>query len=624
MSVKSPSSPAANRRGAALLLVLVMTTALAALALSAIWLMSSSALLGRSFNRERDLRYAAEAGLAMGKSRLNNDPYALPDSLYTVLQADAPIVGADGAVLPGYTLSIYAAPTGSTTGQFGRFASVVAVASDAAGPRLVRRLELAQENFSKYAYWTNTETTTAGGIIYFANGDNLWGPVWSNDILNIHTSGATFHDDVGTAKTIAGSGNGTFHRGYEENQKPITLPSNASLAKLQGFAAAGGFAFVAPTGGNETTVRLRIEFVNVDLDLNGTATGADEGFFRVYQANAGETAWLRGDYNTDITQARNCGVYHTQAGERLFYPASVHSSAWFRAIYGNTHGNASLSAIMNPAVATTTPQCLTGGDPRLVAIERSGVPSQKGGSDTTFTAVGTRGSWLPWTGTVDPRLIAGPARRPDAMYLFPLYRGTNTGTKGVIHVNGTVAVSGVLRGRVTIYATGNVVILDDMRYASDPGSAGFNCSDILGIISGNDIAVADNAINTPPNVAGTTYRNVDDTKDLYIHGVLMALNESFRVLKYNVGPSDVYDCSGVNSGRGCLYLTGGLIQQRRGAVGQTNGNGFIKRYSYDRCANYNPPPYFPTTGRFLDNRYYELDPVRFDIAAIFQLLTPMY
>jgi hypothetical protein len=24
----------------------------------------------------------------------------------------------------------------------------------------------------------------------------------------------------------------------------------------------------------------------------------------------------------------------------------------------------------------------------------------------------------------------------------------------------------------------------------------------------------------------------------------------------------------------------------------------------------NPPPYFPTTGRFQDNRYYELDPVR--------------
>ena len=45
-------------------------------------------------------------------------------------------------------------------------------------------------------------------------------------------------------------------------------------------------------------------------------------------------------------------------------------------------------------------------------------------------------------------------------------------------------------------------------------------------------------------------------------------------------------------------------------MGQTNGYGYIKRYSYDRCAVVNPPPYFPTTGRFQDNRYYELDPVR--------------
>ncbi len=35
-------------------------------------------------------------------------------------------------------------------------------------------------------------------------------------------------------------------------------------------------------------------------------------------------------------------------------------------------------------------------------------------------------------------------------------------------------------------------------------------------------------------------------------------------------------------------------------------------------------PYFPTTGRFLDNRYYELDPVRFDVAALFRALTPNY
>ena len=44
-------------------------------------------------------------------------------------------------------------------------------------------------------------------------------------------------------------------------------------------------------------------------------------------------------------------------------------------------------------------------------------------------------------------------------------------------------------------------------------------------------------------------------------------------------------------------------------MGLTSGTGYVKRYSYDRCAVTNPPPYFPTTGRFEDNRYYELDPV---------------
>ena len=55
--------------------------------------------------------------------------------------------------------------------------------------------------------------------------------------------------------------------------------------------------------------------------------------------------------------------------------------------------------------------------------------------------------------------------------------------------------------------------------------------------------------------------------------------------------------------------------QTRGAVGTSTGTGYIKRYSYDRCVITNPPPYFPTTGRFQDNRYYELDPVRFNVDA---------
>lgn len=36
----------------------------------------------------------------------------------------------------------------------------------------------------------------------------------------------------------------------------------------------------------------------------------------------------------------------------------------------------------------------------------------------------------------------------------------------------------------------------------------------------------------------------------------------------------------------------------------------------------NPPPYFPTTGRYIDNRYCEIDPVRFNPDKLFESLRP--
>jgi hypothetical protein len=216
--------------------------------------------------------------------------------------------------------------------------------------------------------------------------------------------------------------------------------------------------------------------------------------------------------------------------------------------------------------------------------------------------------------------VAVSSRRADAKYLFPIHRSLNPNSKGVIYANGSVAVSGVLRGRVTLYATGTVAIIDDLRYANDPGLG--VCADILGIIAGADVAVADNAINTPQLVTSSTRRSLDDTKDFYLHSVMMALNASFGVENYDTGPTDFNDCEGSDNGRGCLYLSGGVIQVERGAVGQSDGHGYTKRYSYDRCAIMAPPPYFPTTGRFNDSRYYELDPVGFDVKELFKAITP--
>ena len=81
----------------------------------------------------------------------------------------------------------------------------------------------------------------------------------------------------------------------------------------------------------------------------------------------------------------------------------------------------------------------------------------------------------------------------DAKYLFPIDRLFNANAKGVIRVRG-VGVSRTLNGRITLYANGSIIPLDDLRtrmirhrclprHPSGPSLP-------------KDIVIADNALNT--------------------------------------------------------------------------------------------------------------------------------
>ncbi|HEY5087459.1 MAG TPA: hypothetical protein VII66_08900, partial [Gemmatimonadaceae bacterium] len=188
-----------DRRGSALILTLVLTLSLASLATSAIYLGGNEQILAQTYDKESDMRYAAEALLQMGKSTLNFDPLAAPSTGDTTVVNNASVMGADGKPIPGITGSMYLGPTSSNTGQFGRFVSVVSVVRNQVGAQVVRRLELAQESFAKFAYWSDHETLPDGTPIYFNNADQIWGPVWSNDVIQIGSGGAEFHGSVGTA-----------------------------------------------------------------------------------------------------------------------------------------------------------------------------------------------------------------------------------------------------------------------------------------------------------------------------------------------------------------------------------------------------------------------------------------
>jgi Tfp pilus assembly protein PilX len=65
------------RRGIALVFVLIFVIAMAALAMSSIFMASNANLLAKSYDRERDLKFAAEWALSVGKSRVNADPTIL-------------------------------------------------------------------------------------------------------------------------------------------------------------------------------------------------------------------------------------------------------------------------------------------------------------------------------------------------------------------------------------------------------------------------------------------------------------------------------------------------------------------------------------------------------------------
>jgi len=626
-----------NPRGMALVLVMLLTVGVAALAAAAIFLSSSASLISRGQEREEDMRNAADAGIELGRSALNGNPALFPDTGYLALQLSQPVTDASGNVIAGVTRSIYYGPTGSSTGQYGIFGSVLSVIQDRTGAVVVRRGELAQESFARFAYYTDSE----GSGICFGGGDQIFGPLHTNDNMCIYSSTARFRDVVEVSGTITGKSYGTFDMGYTEHGAVVPLPTIADLTRLNTYATQGGMSFTTLSGGGAAQARTRIEFLALDLDGDGRVTGPNEGFFRVYQ----DTGVTQADYVTasrpgTANQSRNCGDFHTIGGTPVFYSAAYHLNAtalWASGHSGATSGSpATYTSAGRQTNATQSLQqansrCYLGGDDHLFTTTAGGGPSPR----NTFAASDTLGRWVRWTTTPEAAVVAAlkntasaavdtslANRQLQAQYLWPLSRQYNPNSKGVIYVAGKVVVSGVVNGRVTLASSDNLILGDDVRYAIAPGASPCLASNMLGLLSPSTIYMADNTLNAPA-AWGTSsaYRNYDDTNEEYLQAVALTL-DIFTAENHTTGATSAQPCGSTAWGRGCLYLTGGIIQATRGAVGTTGGTGYLKRYSYDQCAFQTPPPYFPTTGRFYRNRYYEIDPVGFNVAQFFASLTP--
>jgi len=572
-----PSTYLRDERGIALVVVLFMALIVGAISAGATLVSSNARLINRYTDAQSALQAAADAGLEETRSKINGNPALYPDSLYSTLENGAAVYDADGQIVPGLKRWIYVGPSGVTTGQYGVFGSVVSVVEDQAGNRVVRREEIVQESFAKYAYFTDVEPS----YIAFGGGDQITGPVHTNDYLKIYSSGATFLGPVETAKTVQGGQYGTFAQGYTENAPYIPMPNTADLNKLRAQAQAGGTYVLGNSNGSTGDATTRIEFVAIDIDGDGQTNGPDEGFMMVYQSTNADYVTADRPSSNSLSGSRNCGAV----------------------LSGTFQTAQSLGGSYMTAVTAPNARCYLGGASELF-----------GG----FQPTDGQGAWLVYTTSPDPAVAAAaPAR---ANYLYPITRRFNPAFKGVVFVDGKVVISGQLRGQVTLAATDDIIIGDDITYVTNPGAG--TCNDVLGIFSGDDVIIADNTINAPARPkSGWNHRTYDDTKDEFIHGVVLAL-DIFTVENYSSGSTNDEWCETRVWGRGCLYLTGGIIQRTRGAVGTGAGTGSLKRYSYDQCAFSTPPPYFPTTGHFARGRYYEVDPNGFNVSAYWSFLTP--
>jgi hypothetical protein len=413
------------------------------------------------------------------------------------------------------------------------------------------------------------------------------------------------------------------------------MPTVADLNKLDSLANVGSTKFAGNLAAGSTgQARTRILFLVDSLN------GQPEGFFKVYQGldenfvsgRLPTTTGLNGNY---LEMSKNCGDTDSLG---VFLSAYNHDTVTAGTHLHNQPGatNTIYKARKDSSLTTVTAgarrrtaHCYLGGDSILT--------TGNGPHNDYWLAARQPdgGAWVAAPSAIQTAVNGICARRIDCQYLFPLNRAYNPNFKGVISVNGKVIVSGVIHGRVTVAATGNIIFGSNVTYYQGTVR---DCTfgDIAGFFSGQSDIISNNTLIAPQTVnsndswstspagpfhnygpIGTWTGSTAST--LTIHGFFLTLR-TYGAERYDTGDDTMNDCVGSNSGRGCLFTFGGIIQGWRGAVTQGTGGGytgFKKQYSYDACGATDPPPYYPTTGIFVKNRFYEMDPTHFDVAAWF-------
>ncbi len=629
------NSGATKRQGFALLTVLLIAVVCAVLALAASTMAMSNVLVQSSSDRAAVLDDAALSGLEIERSRLNAHLDTVPIDGFATVEANIMLPNTGGVRRSTWISRLGNADSLTTTGEFGVQAEVVSKAVDPSGNVAIRRVQMYQESFARYAAFTDIAQGTGGQTLWWALGAQAQGPVHSNDVIYVWSGWprpqATFHDKVTTAQYVLNKDAAEFRKGQpQEYVARIPLPTSADLDVLKGIAGRSGYVFTPDVvTGDSALATMRIEFIAIDADGDGNTTGPNDGYFRVYK----ERPSANPPYGWGYAMARTPIPPSAASGEPIpaswAVPVDSLLYSWNCGVVQNVGGR---QAIQNPLAQI--PSLSTGTYAERMADKQAAFDDANarcylGGDEHlspngVFRATDSTGYWVPRTSGSIPASLSG---RADADYLWPLSPALNPNFRGVIFAEGKVAVSGTVRGRLTLASRNVMVIAHDLKQATSPAIATGTClpdDDIVGLFSGSYVMYSDNTLATPQwrqLNAGTGWgarKDFDPSPgrpDMTIHASVLTLKSV---------AAENSNAPGLNQPfvtRGTTRLIGGTIESRTGQTGTMNGGGQLHGYfddlSFNRCALKYPPPYFPTTGRWTRTQFYEVDPQDFTPASWF-------
>ncbi len=650
-----------NERGVALVLTLLITLAVAALAIGGVMIAGSGSLTAKFSAKEAALHSLADAGLEVARDSINRTPTILPDTGYIQIVPASAIVDAQGYTVSGYTRSVYAGKTGgrtggpATAGQYGsNFMSIVSVINDPRGSVAARRGLFTQESWSRFAVAINTWPGTA----VYGCAESIAGPFHSNDILRLQSGCTTpkvgFFGPVTVVNTISNVGSGNFTQGYSTGVTPLAWPTAAQFATMRQYAqdadiAGGDYDITSTATGNGNRPCTRLDFAVLDSNGDGVIQW-DEGYVRVLKCVTNAVAANTDSAANFVTGRRWNGIPASVAAAPAAGPQLVATTAndpniwspncggipvasgrgWAtaRSLYNDMtflgRTGAQIRDTIRSALTSGSRRCFMGGDPRLNAMAVSDTILRDSATVNVGLPATYGGKWIPRRlgahSSVTPRrnTIAGGG---DAEYWIPL--GKNPNFKGVIYVTGNVAISGRLRGRVSVVTTGSINLADDFLYWTTPQTNCTETGDIFGAIAAVDVIIEDNSLQTPFKTNNVYQGGYDDTPaDENYHLFMIMLGNFYGDKPGSPGyngpaspaiPGTTPDVCG-GAAAGCIRVTGGMglgfVQYSTySGLASSNSSGWAEAHTYDVCGASNPPPYFPTTGRYLKSRYYELDPV---------------